>query len=384
VVKENNLIGRGSSDDKGQMFTHLKALESFLATTGRLPVNVKCLFEGEEEIGSPHFTAFIERNRDALKADVAVVSDTSMLGPDRPSIIYSTRGQLGLELEVRGPGHDLHSGSFGGAVHDPLQALCEMLAQLHDRDRRIAIPGFYDRVRRWDQHERDFMRREGPQDKGILRNAEAESGWGERGYTLYERLSIRPCLTINGLSGGYQGTGGKGVIPARAVAKLSFRLVPDQEPREIDRLFRRHIATLTPPTVKSTVRTHMSAKSAYANRRHPAMRAAAEAYRRAFKRLPAFQRSGGSLPVVSIFQQILGIPTILMGFGLPDDRTHAPNEKFHLPNFYRGIETSIWFLSIIGATRQSDAGQNAVAASNASVLPSTHIVGSREAMAIEG
>lgn len=381
VVKENNLIGRGACDDKGQMFTHVKALESFLACTRKLPVNVKCLFEGEEEIGSPNLAAFIERNRTALKADVAVVSDTAMLGPDQPSIIYSLRGQLGLELEVRGQRHDLHSGNFGGAVHNPLQSLCEILAQLHDRDGRIAIPGFYDRVRRLSRSERIYMRRAGPADQGILHDAEAESGWGERGYSLYERLSIRPSLSINGISGGYQGTGGKAVIPARAIAKLNFRLVPDQDPREIDRLFRRRVAILTPPTVRSIVRTLLSSKPAFVNRRHPAMRAAADAYRRAFNRAPAFTRCGGSISVVNIFQQILGIPTILMGFASPDDRMHAPNEKFYLPNFYRGIETSIWFLSIIGGTRQSVNDQNTAAGSIASIRPR---VGLGEAMAIEG
>jgi acetylornithine deacetylase/succinyl-diaminopimelate desuccinylase-like protein len=344
TIRGNNIYGRGTCDDKGQLFTHIKAIESYLRVVGRLPVNVKCLFEGEEEIGSPNLPAFIERNRRALAAHFAVVSDAPMLGANRPSLTYSVRGQLGMELEVYGPRHDLHSGNFGGAVHDPLQALCEIIAQLHDRHGRVAIPGFYDRVRRWAETERDYMKRNGPPDRQILRDAETEAGWGERGYSLYERVTVRPSLTINGISGGYQGVGGKAVIPARALAKLSFRLVPDQTPRETEILFRRHIARVTPLTVKSVVRSTQSANPAVIDRSHPALRAAARAYRKAFDRTPVFSRMGGSLPVVSIFQNVLAMPTVLMGFALPDDRVHAPNEKFHLPNFYRGIETSIWFL----------------------------------------
>lgn len=344
TVRGNDLYGRGTCDDKGQLFTHVKAIEACLHTAGRLPVNVKCLFEGEEEIGSPNLTGFIEQNRRLLRAHLVVMSDTRMLGPNRPSLTYSVRGQLGLEIEVHGPRHDLHSGNFGGAVHNPLQALCEIIAQLHDKNRRVAIPGFYDRVRRLSEMERGYMQRNGPRDRQILWDAETEKGWGELGYSLYERVTVRPSLTINGISGGYQGVGGKAVIPSRALAKLSFRLVPDQRPREIEILFRRHIARLTPPAVKSIVRTSQSANPAVIDRRDPALRAAAVAYLKAFGTAPFFLRSGGSIPVVSTFQRVLGIPTVLMGFALPDDHIHAPNEKFHLPNFYKGIETSIWFL----------------------------------------
>jgi acetylornithine deacetylase/succinyl-diaminopimelate desuccinylase-like protein len=188
------------------------------------------------------------------------------------------------------------------------------------------------------------MERNGPADQQILRDAETEAAWGERGYSLYERVTVRPSLTINGMSGGYEGVGGKAIIPSRALAKISFRLVPDQDPQEIEILFRRHIARITPSTVKSIVRTNQSAKAAVIDRRHPALHAAAAAYRKAFGALPVFLRSGGSIPVVSTFQRLLSIPTVLMGFALPDDRIHAPNEKFHLPNFYQGIETGIWFL----------------------------------------
>jgi acetylornithine deacetylase/succinyl-diaminopimelate desuccinylase-like protein len=264
------------------------------------------------------------------------------------AITYALRGGLSLELEVRGPKHDLHSGTFGGAVHNPLQALCEIIARLHDAGGRMAIPGFYERVRRWSGEERAHMARTGPTDAQILRDAQVEKAWGERGYTLYERTTIRPALSVTGIVGGYQGPGVKAVIPARAVAKLNFRLVPEQDPCEIDRLIRRHIARITPPTVRSTVRTLLVARPALIDRRHPAMRAAAVAYRKGFGVPPVFLRSGGTIPVVNTLQELLGIPTVLMGFALPDDRMHAPNEKFHLPNFYPGIATCIWFLAAVG------------------------------------
>jgi acetylornithine deacetylase/succinyl-diaminopimelate desuccinylase-like protein len=359
TVRGNDLYGRGACDDKGQLFTHVKAIESYLHTAGRLPVNVKCLFEGEEEIGSPNFDDFVERNRRVLGARLAVMSDTRMLGPNRPSLTYSLRGQLGVEIEVRGPRHDLHSGNFGGAVHNPLQALCEIIAKLHDKHGGVAIPGFDDRVRPLSEMERAYMQRNGPPDSQILRDAEIEAGWGERGYTLYERVTVRPSLTINGLSGGYQGVGGKAVIPSRALAKLSFRLVPDQRPREIEILFRRYIARITPHTVKSIVRINQSANPAVIDRRAPALHAAAVAYRKAFGRMPVFLRSGGSIPVVTTFQRMLAIPTVLMGFALPDDHIHAPNETFHLANFYKGIETSIWFLWEISHQMMSKKHTNA-------------------------
>jgi acetylornithine deacetylase/succinyl-diaminopimelate desuccinylase-like protein len=349
TVRGNDLYGRGASDDKGQLFAHVKALESYLHTTGRLPVNITCLFEGEEEIGSPNLTPFLARNRHALAADCAVMSDTRILAPDSPAITYALRGGISLELEVRGPQQDLHSGTFGGAVHNPLQVLCDIIAHLHDASGRVTIPGFYDRVRRWNAAERAYMACAGPTDAQILRDARVPKGWGEHGYTLYERTTIRPALSVIGIAGGYQGPGVKAAIPARAAAKLNFRLVPDQDPAEIDRLFRQYIARMTPPAVRSAIRTVLVAKPAVVNRRHPAMRAAAAAYRKGFGASPVFLRSGGTIPVVNTLQEMLRIPTVLMGFALPDDRMHAPNEKFHLPNFYHGIATCIWFLAAVGA-----------------------------------
>jgi acetylornithine deacetylase/succinyl-diaminopimelate desuccinylase-like protein len=344
TVRGPYLYGRGACDDKGQLFAHVKALERFLKTTGRLPVNVKCLFEGEEEIGSPSLKMFLERHARDLKADAAVMSDTRILGPDRPALTYSLRGGLSLEIEVTGPRQDLHSGTFGGAVHNPAQALCEILAGLHDAQGRIAIPGFYDRVRVPAPDERADLKKVGPPDAKILADAGADRGWGEPGWSLYERTTVRPSLSVTGLTGGYQGEGSKAVIPARASAKLNFRLVPDQDPREIDLLVRRHVARITPPAVCSRVTTHLRAKPAVLDRRHPVMQAAARAYRRGFGAAPVFLRSGGSIPVVNLFQDVLGIPTALMGFALPDSQIHAPNERFHLPTFERGITTCRAFL----------------------------------------
>jgi len=351
TVRNGYLYGRGACDDKGQIFCHVKALETFLRTTGRLPVNVKCLFEGEEEIGSPNLKPFIKRHARALAADAAVMSDTRMLGPDQPALTYSLRGGLGMELEVAGPRQDLHSGTFGGAVLNPLQALCEIVAGLHDREGRIAIPGFYDRVRRPDERERAYMRTVGPPDAKILADAGAERGWGEPGWSIYERTTVRPSLAVTGITGGYQGEGSKAVIPARATAKLNFRLVPDQEPRAIEALVRRHVARATPSTVRSRLVTHLRARPAEIDRGHPAVRAAAFAYRKGFRAAPVFLRSGGSIPVVNVFQEVLGIPTALMGFALPDDRIHAPNERFHLASFTRGIATCLAFLDEMAGVR---------------------------------
>lgn len=349
TVRGQHLYGRGACDDKGQLFCHVKALESSLKTSGRLPVNVKCLFDGEEEIGSPSLKPFLQRNARALAADAAVMSDTRMLGPKQPALTYSLRGGLGMELEVSGPARDLHSGTFGGTVHNPLQALAEILAGLHGADGRIAIPGFYDRVRRPGERERSYMATVGPSDAKILADAGAERAWGEKGWSLYERTTIRPSLSVTGLTGGYQGEGSKAVIPARARAKLNFRLVPDQDPREIDLLVRRHLARVTPPTVRSRVTTQLRARPAEIDRGHAAVRAAAVAYKRGFGAAPVFLRSGGSIPVVNLFQEILSLPTALLGFALPDDSIHAPNERFYLPNFERGIATCLAYLDEVAA-----------------------------------
>jgi acetylornithine deacetylase/succinyl-diaminopimelate desuccinylase-like protein len=349
-VRSDDLFGRGASDDKGQLFVQLKAIESYLQTNNELPVNVQVVADGEEEIGSPNLQSFLERNASKLASDGAVISDMSIRGPCQPAITYATRGQLSLELTVRGPQQDLHSGSFGGAIHNPLQALAEILARLHDTDRRVAIPGFYDRVRMPSSAERLRLARAGPSDSQVLHDAREEFGWGEAGYSAFERITLRPALTINGLAGGYQGPGNKGVIPSVANAKLSFRLVPDQNPAEIERLFGRHLARIVPPTVRADVRTLSAAKPVVMNPQNDFIRAAALAYRKGFGADPVLIRSGGTIPVISTIREVLRAPVVLMGFGLPDDHMHAPNEKFHLPNFFRGIETAIWFLGAVAAS----------------------------------
>jgi acetylornithine deacetylase/succinyl-diaminopimelate desuccinylase-like protein len=353
TVKNNNLHARGAADDKGQLFSHVKALESYLKTGRALPVNVKCIFEGEEEIGSTNLHSFVARNKHALRAHAAVISDTRMLASDRPAISYAQRGGLRAEVEIAGPPHELHSGAFGGAVHNPVLALCDIIAGLHDGQGRVTIPGFYDDVRVWSEKERAFMARSGPSDEEILRDARVDRGWGEAGYSLYERTTIRPDLGVNGIIGGHAGPGVKGIIPTRALAKVSFRLVPDQDPRRVAQLFRDHIDHVTPPTVRAVVRTMSPIHPALVDRKHPAVQAAALAYKKGFRALPVFVRSGGSIPVVNTFQKILGIPAVLMGFGLPDDHIHGPNEKFHLPNFYKAIETSIWYLALASRLRNA-------------------------------
>jgi acetylornithine deacetylase/succinyl-diaminopimelate desuccinylase-like protein len=357
TIQNNNILGRGAADDKGQLFAHVKAIESYLQSKRALPVNVKCIFEGEEEIGSTNLHSFIARNKKSLRASAAVISDTRMLAADRPAISYAQRGGLRAELEISGPPHELHSGAFGGAVQNPLLALCEIVAGLHDDQGRVTIPGFYDDVRVWSEKERGFMARSGPADEEILRDAKIGQGWGESGYSLYERTTIRPDLGVSGIVGGHTGPGVKGVIPTRALAKIGFRLVPDQDPRKVAELFRDHVARVAPKTVRAQVRTTSPIQPALVNRNHPAVQAAVLAYKKGFGTAPVFVRSGGSIPVVNTFQEILGIPAVLMGFGLPDDHIHGPNEKFHLPIFYKAIETSIWYLTIASQLRRHPSSQ---------------------------
>jgi acetylornithine deacetylase/succinyl-diaminopimelate desuccinylase-like protein len=338
------IYARGASDDKGPLFAHIKAIEALLARSGRLQVNVKCLFEGEEEIGSPNLEALLRRYRDRLRADAAVVSDTRMLAPDRPAITTSLRGNLALELEVFGPRHDLHSGGFGGAVHNPVQVLCEFVSGLHDAHGHVALQGFYDRVRTAGDRERAILRRQGLPDQELLEDAGVTSGWGEAGYTLSERATIRPALTINGIRGGYQGPGSKGIIPAIAAVKLSFRLVADQDPDEIGRLVRAHARVSLPPTVRHRIRILSRARPVTMQATHPVFRAARTAYKHGFGSQPVFLPSGGTIPVVSMIKEVLGVPVVLMGFALPDDRMHGPNERFRLDQFFKGIATSGHFI----------------------------------------
>jgi acetylornithine deacetylase/succinyl-diaminopimelate desuccinylase-like protein len=339
-----NLFARGASDDKGQFFIHLKAVESYLATVGSLPINVKVWLEGEEEINSPNLPAFLDREAARLQADAVLVSDTEMPGYGRPSIIYSLRGNLSFELEVGGPRHDLHSGRYGGAVLNPLQALCEIIARLHDHTGRVTIPGFYRRVHEISPAERQELHCCAPSETEILTDLDLPMGWGEAGYSLFERMTIRPALTVNGLIGGYTGPGNKSVIPAQGRARLSMRLVPEQEPGEIARLLRRHIAAIKPAAVYTELKITGGSPPVIIPRRHPILSAATRAVYQAWGVPPVFTRSGGTIPLVAELQRRFKVPIILLGFGLPDDDIHAPNEKISLPNFFRGIETIIRFL----------------------------------------
>jgi acetylornithine deacetylase/succinyl-diaminopimelate desuccinylase-like protein len=343
-----NLYGRGASDDKGQFFIHLKAIESYLRTTGRLPLNIKIWLEGEEEINSPNLSTFLKREAARLKADAVLVSDTEMLGRDRPSIIYGLRGNLTCELEVTGPRHDLHSGRYGGAVLNPLQALTDIISGLHDRQGRIAIPGFYQGVRELEPTERQTIRCCCKRDQQILDELDLPTGWGESGYSLYERMTIRPALTINGLRGGYTGSGSKAVIPSRGLARFSFRLVPDQDPADVAQLLQRHLQTLTHPAVRSSLKITGGARPVLLPKNHPVMGAAVKAVKQTWGIPPVFTRSGGTIPLVEQLHRRLGVPIVLLGFGLPDDNIHAPNEKMSLPNFFQGIETVIRFLAEYG------------------------------------
>lgn len=339
-----NLFARGASDDKGQFLIHLKAIESYLRTVGSLPINVKVWLEGEEEINSPNLAAFLDREATRLQADAVLVSDTEMLGQGRPSIIYGLRGNLNFELEVSGPRHDLHSGRYGGAVYNPLQALSEMIAGLHDHTGRITIPGFYDLVRDVAPAIRQELRCTGLADEAILTDLDLPQGWGEEGYSLFERMTIRPALTVNGVSGGYVGPGSKSVIPKKAVARFSMRLVPDQGPMKIADLLRRHIAAVKPPAVSTRLKVWGGSPPVVIPRRHPAIFAATRAIYHTWGVPPVFTRSGGTIPFVVQLQRRFGVPIILLGFGLPDDDIHAPNEKISLPNFFGGVETIIRFL----------------------------------------
>ena len=343
-VRGHNLYARGASDDKGQFFMHVKAVESYLRTSGKLPVNVKFIIEGEEEIGGPNLDPFIEQNAGLLASSVALISDTGMPGPDLPALTYALRGLCYMELEVTSPKRDLHSGSFGGAVYNPIQALSEIIVRLKDERGHILIPGFYDRVRPLDDEERRVLA-EAPFDEAAFRaEAGIPSTWGERGYTVLEQITARPTLDCNGIWGGYTGEGSKTVLPSKASAKISMRLVPDQDHEEIGKLFRDYVTKIAPPQVKIDVRGMQGGRPALVERNSPAIRAAATALERAFGRKPVFVREGGSIPVVTTFKSVLGVPTVLMGFGLSDDNLHSPNEKFYLPNFYRGIQASIHFL----------------------------------------
>ena len=348
TVVGDDLYARGAADDKGQLYTYVKAVEALKETAGAPPVNVKCLFEGEEESGSLNLESFILQNLDLLTADVAMISDSHMLAVDQPSIAYALRGEVYLEVEITGPDRDLHSGLYGGAVHNPINALCHMIASLQDEQGWIAIPGFYDKVQELEPEERADLIKIPFERQAWLREAGVRADWGEPEYTIVERTAARPTLDVSGIWGGYTQPGVKTVLPSKAQAKISMRLVPDQESGQIMELVRRHLIEIAPPTVHVQVRELAWGEPVIVRRDSPAMEAAFGAYAEVFGREPLLVREGGTIPVVATLRRALGLETILMGFGLPDDRLHSPNEKFHLPNFYRGIETILHFMDILG------------------------------------
>lgn len=347
TVRGENLYARGASDMKGQVVASLKSVESILKAAspngGELPVNLKFLVEGEEEIGSPNLGAFLEEHRELLACDFCVNPDAGMIDPDNPTITYGLRGLAYFELRVTGPEHDLHSGIFGGAVHNPAQVLCELIAGMHDEQGRITLPGFYDRVRPLSAQERAELARLPTSDDFFRKAAGVNVLFGEEGYTPVERVGARPTLDVNGLLSGFTGEGSKTVLPAQAMAKISMRLVPDQDPDEVHQQLLAYLEAKAPPTVRWEVIKMAGGRASLSDLEMPGVQALARALETVWGKRPLYKREGGSIPVVADMQERLGIGSIISGFGLMDDNAHGPNEKQHLPTWYRGIDTLIHF-----------------------------------------
>ncbi len=342
VIKDGKIYARGSADDKGQMFMHVKALE-VMVKTDTLACNIKFMIEGEEEVGSENLAAFLEGHKDLLAADIVLVSDTSMISMEHPSLETGLRGLAYMEVEVTGPARDLHSGVYGGAVNNPCNELCRMIASLHDDKGRVMVKGFYDKVaelnaqQRKDLNNAPFNQKEYNEELGIAEN------WGEDGYTTLERTGIRPTLDVNGIWGGYIGEGAKTVLPGKAFAKISMRLVPNQVSAEISDLFTAHFESLAPASVTVKVTPHHGGEPVVTPTDSAAYKAAAKAIEASFGKAPIPTRGGGSIPIVALFESVLGLKTVLMGFGLDNDNIHSPNEKYNLENYYKGIETIPYF-----------------------------------------
>jgi acetylornithine deacetylase/succinyl-diaminopimelate desuccinylase-like protein len=342
VVRDGKIFARGASDDKGQMFIHIKALEA-MVKTGNLPCNVRFIIEGEEETGSPSLEGFLKKNKERLSADVVLASDTSMISLDCPSIEIALRGMAYMQVEVTRPDHDLHSGTYGGAVANPITVLCQMIDSLHDKNNRIAIPGFYDKVTEFSKKKREQINKIPFNLKTYKKELGVKEVYGEEGYTTLERVGIRPSLDVNGIWGGYIGKGGKTVLPSKAYAKISMRLVPNQRSGEIAALFSNHLKNIAPPTVKVKTTYMHGGEAAITSTDSKAYRAAAKAIQQTFGKEPVPVYSGGSIPIVSMFKKMLGVDTVLLGFGLDNNNIHSPNEKLDLANFYKGIETVPYF-----------------------------------------
>lgn len=343
VERDGDLVARGAADDKGQVFMHVKSVEAYLQSDGALPVNVKMMVEGEEESGSVHLAPFIEEHKDLLAADVVLVSDTALFAPGVPSIAYGLRGMAYVEVELTGPARDLHSGVYGGGVENPVNALAAMIAALHDDDHRVTVEGFYDAVRPLSDEEREGFRQLPFDEARWTEEAGVKATKSEAGYSVLEGTTARPTLDVNGIWGGYTGKGAKTVLPSKATAKISCRLVPDQTPDDITEKLRRHFEAHVPETMTLQFRNLHGGHGAIVDTSAPAMQAAAEALEGVFGQRPHFTREGGSIPVVADFKRILGLDTVLMGFGLDSDAIHSPNERFGLDRFHQGIEASVRF-----------------------------------------
>jgi acetylornithine deacetylase/succinyl-diaminopimelate desuccinylase-like protein len=342
VVKDGKIYARGSCDDKGQVYMHVKAFETMMKHN-LLPCNIKFMIEGEEEVGSDNLGVFVKANKEKLKADVILISDTALISLEHPSITVGLRGMSYMEVEVTGPNRDLHSGVYGGAVANPINTLCDMIASLHDKDGRVTIPGFYDKVADLSTSEREALNR-APFD---LNEYKKELGIdeikGEKGYTTLERTGVRPTLDVNGIWGGYIGEGAKTVLPSKASAKISMRLVPNQGSEEITALFTKHINAIAPSYVKVKVIAHHGGEAAVTPTNSVAFNAASKAFEEVWGKTPIPTRDGGSIPIVALFKRELGLDTVLMGFGLDSDAIHSPNEHYGITNFLLGIETIVAF-----------------------------------------
>ena len=349
TVRDGKLYARGSVDDKGQLYIHVKAAEALLRQRGSLPVNLIVVAEGEEEVGSDNLPGFIEKNARLLAADSVVISDSAMFAPGQPSILSSLRGLSYMQIDVTGPAQDLHSGSYGGAVVNPAMALAKILATLHDARGRIAIKGFYDRVRKWPKSERDAIRRLPFREKGFQRETGSPALGGEDGFSTLERIWMRPTCEINGQLSGYTGEGAKTVLPSKAMAKVSCRLVPDQDPDQIARLFKAHVKRVAPRGVTVDVTYIHGGKPWKADLEGPLYDAARTALRAAFGKDPVIVGEGGSIPIVGDFERVLGAPVLLLGFGLPGENAHAPDEWISLDNFNRGLRAVATLYEELGA-----------------------------------
>ena len=342
-IRGDDLFARGASDMKGQLVAHLAAVTSMIRTSG-LPLNLKYMIEGEEEIGSPSLEKFMSANKDLLASDLCLNGDSGILAPDIPAITYALRGLDYFEIRVEGPASDLHSGLFGGAIDNPALVLCELIAGMRDENGRITLPGFYDSVRDLDPDERADLAKLPFSDEWWCAQAGVEALHGERGFTALERATARPSFDVNGLLSGFTGKGSKTVLPSKAMAKISFRLVSDQTPEQAHQALLKYMQANAPPTIKWEVEEISGCEAAIVERDSVSVRAATSAFKSVWGKPPLFSRTGGSVPVVGLIQKLMGVDCLMLGFGLPDDSIHAPNEKQHLPNFYRGIETYIRFM----------------------------------------